>query len=116
MNRTIAVVCLVVASLGFHAKVAPAAAEKPQFKKAATNLFDKDPRILSWHELDVECHQLVGDRQGSQACAKRIKAAIKLNHQGLCFGKKGQKEYQYSWHKCRSDSLRFGKKSSKREK
>lgn len=121
MNRAVVALFGIVASISFQASIIAGeadAAGRSQRNTAGTpaNGLEKDPRVVSWHALDVQCHQLVGDRQGPRACTQRATAGTKLNQQGLCLGRKGQKESQYNWHKCKSGSLRFAKKRGTRAK
>lgn len=110
MKRAIVSMCLVLlAACGSHSQVGRAVSNSPTQKVGSGNDLEKDPRIVTWRELDVKCHQLEGEASGPQACAQRAQFEKQLQRQGLCYGKRGEPEYRHKWDRCAPDSLRFNR-------
>ena len=77
------------------------------FPVFAGQLSDKDAQnILSAEDtLDGFCRGWSGDKPETQkACIARDKLVAVLKNNDWCHGKKGQAEYQKTWHKCTNDS------------
>lgn len=91
--------------------IEPAAPEKLLNSEGAVRhtSLENNPAVLAWRSLDSKCRgDLAGDDpQSGRVCAQRAQAAKQLAKQGICYGKKGQLEGEYEWHKCGPGSLRF---------
>lgn len=83
--------------------------------KASDLTLENNPAVVAWRILDSQCRGDLagGDPQSGPVCARRSKAERELAKQDICFGKKGQSEPEYQWHKCGPQSLRFGAATTK---
>lgn len=115
MKTVISIACFVLAACGSQTKsvrtnprAAPEHARAPEDAPGDADL-QNDSGVVAWRELDSKCRgDLAGnDPASNSVCAQRSQAEKRLHGRGICYGKRGETPYQYTWHKCDPRRIQF---------